>query len=191
MKTLFLWGGVGVAIAAGIFLVLSFASAPGGEEQNLGPDYSRAMPYEGAQHFPEGTQLNHESNPPTSGSHWPDPLLDGVYDTEKPEEAIIHSLEHGRVWISYRPDIPQEAIDQLTQIASREVRVILTPRSANETAIALAAWTRLDTFDLTQYRNSEGQLALSEVEGRVRSFIARYRDKGPEYVPQMTGKRYE
>jgi len=157
---------------------------PDSNQQNLGPDYSKDMPYEGANHVEEGTKVTYQSNPPTSGNHWGDPLLDGIYDTEKPDEAIVHSLEHGRVWISYQPSsLPQSAIDQLKIIASEEKRVILTPRALNETPIALAAWERLDTFSLDESGNVDTE--------RVIDFIERYRDKGPEYIPQMTGKRYE
>jgi len=179
MKTIFLWGGVGTAVAGGVFLVFSLANP---SPESLGPDYSKGMPDEGAAHVSEGTSVTYRSNPPTSGSHWPDPLLDGIYDTEKPEEALVHSLEHGRIWISYQPSIPQSAIDQLKRIASGEKRVILTPRARNETAIALAAWLRLDAFDLPDDGNVD--------ENRILNFIRRYRDKGPEYVRQMTGKSY-
>jgi|SRR3989344_1924632 len=34
MKSIFIWGGVGVAVAAGIFLVLSFATPPAQDQQN-------------------------------------------------------------------------------------------------------------------------------------------------------------
>ena len=172
-------------VAGGLFVLFTFANPSGKtkSEEPTGPDYSKNMPYEGAQHVEEGTKVTYQSNPPTSGSHWQDPLLDGIYDTEKPDEAIVHSLEHGRIWISYQPSLPQSAIDQLKRIASEENRVILTVRSANDTHITLAAWQRLDAFNL-------GDDGIVE-EQRILDFIKRYRDKGPEYVPQMTGKRYE
>ena len=186
MKPIFLWGGVGIAVAAGIFLLLNFTTSPDSKDadkKDLGIDYSKSMNSEGAQHVEEGTKVTYQSNPPTSGSHWADPLLDGVYDTEKPDEAIVHSLEHGRIWISYQPSLPQSAIDQLKSIASAQKRVILTPRASNETDIALAAWTRLDMFNLAEDGTFDKR--------RILDFIARYRNKGPEDVPQMTGKRYE
>ena len=183
MKSIFLWGGVGIAVAAGIFLVLTFATPSDSDQQDLGSDYSKNMLHEGAIQVSEGTKVTYHSNPPTSGSHWPDPLLDDIYDTEKPDEALVHSLEHGRIWISYQPSLPQSAIDQLKRIAAEESRVILTPRSRNEAPIAQAAWQRLDTFSPDDAGNVD--------EKRILDFIQRYRDKGPEYVPQMTGKRYD
>lgn len=186
MKSVLLWGGVGIAIAAGIVMVLTFSTpSPESSEssESLGPDYSLEIPLEGATHVLEGTSVTYQSNPPTSGSHWANPLRDGVYDQEKPDEAVVHSLEHGRVWISYQPSLPQSAVDQLESIASKQARVILTPRTSNETAIALAVWQRLDTFQLLE----DGQVD----EQRILDFIERYRDTGPEFIPQMTGNRYE
>ncbi len=148
----------------------------------LGEDFSRVMPYEGATHITEGEKVTYRSNPPTSGDHWPDPLRDGVYDEQKPDEAIVHSMEHGRVWISYRPSLSNEANERLRALTKGEVRIIMTPRQENEMDIALAAWNRLDTFDL----NADGSFD----ENRIKDFIRRWRDKGPEYVPQMTGKTY-
>jgi hypothetical protein len=184
MKSILLWGGVGILIAGGLIAVFTFSNPQQNSlPEDIGPDYSVEMPYEGAAHVDEGEDVSYESNPPSSGPHWPDPLLDGIYETEKPDQALVHSLEHGRIWVSYQPTLPQAAIDQLKDIASKQPRVILTPRAASETQIALAAWQRIDTFDLNEAGNVDRQ--------RILDFIARYRDKGPEYVPQMTGKKYE
>lgn len=169
-------GAIGAAISGLVWAIIANKSAP------LGEDFSRAIPYEGATHITEGEKVTYRSNPPTSGSHWPDPLRDGIYEEEKPDEAVVHSMEHGRVWISYRPDISDEIKERLRAIAKREARVVLTSRAANTTDIALVAWNRLDTFDL----NANGSFD----ENRVKDFIRRYHDKGPEYVPQMTGKSY-
>ena len=185
MKSIFIWGGIGILVAGGIFVLFTFANPNrvSESEQPTGSDYSKEMAYEGATHVDEGTKVTYQSNPPTSGSHWPDPLLDGIYETEKPGEAIVHSLEHGRIWVSYRPDIDQEAIQALKDAVKGQSAIVMTPRAALATDIALAAWTRLDTFNL----NEDGTFD----KNRILDFIARYRNKGPEYVPQMTGKRYE
>jgi len=185
MKSILLWGGVGILVAGGLVALLTFAnpSEVSQSQEPTGQDYSTQMSHEGATHVAEGTEVSYQSNPPTSGSHWPDPLLDGLYDTEKPDEALVHSLEHGRIWVSYKPDIGEEAIQALKNVLEGQSRVILTPRAANDTHIALAAWTRLDTFNLSEGGTFDAQ--------RILDFVIRYRDKGPEYVPQMTGKIYD
>ena len=149
----------------------------------LGQDYSQAMPFEGQTHVAEGTSVIYNTNPPTSGNHWPIPLTDGIYDKEKSDEAVVHSMEHGRVIISYKPSLSSQTIKKLKDIAGQNA-VILLPRSKNDTDISLTAWTRLDKFNL----NPDGTLN----EKRVKDFIRRYKNKGPENVPGMGGgKTYE
>ncbi|MDP2637276.1 MAG: DUF3105 domain-containing protein [bacterium] len=152
-------------------------------QKELGQDLSREMAYEGDTHVAEGTEVAYDSNPPTSGNHWPVPLSDGVYKTEKPDEAIVHSLEHGRVWISYKPSLSASIVEQLEKLGTGQA-LIVTPRSENETDMALAAWTRLDTFNLSPDGILDAQ--------RVKDFIKRYKNKGPEFIPgHGGGKTYE
>ncbi|MDO8633633.1 MAG: DUF3105 domain-containing protein [Candidatus Wildermuthbacteria bacterium] len=164
-----------IAIGA-IFFLNSKREAPGA-------DLSRQMNDEGDAHVPEGTEVAYQSNPPTSGNHWPVPLTDGVYKTEKPDEALVHSMEHGRIWISYKPSLDADIIAKLEKLGDGQA-LIVTPRNANETDVALAAWTHLDTFNL----NSDGTLD----EKRIQDFISRYKNKGPEFIPGSGGgKTYE
>lgn len=167
-----------LVVSGGYFI---YRSLP--EARELGTDYSRATEDAGSDHTTEGEKTTTwKSNPPTSGPHWPDPQRDGVYDKELPEEGVVHSLEHGRIWISYKSSIPESTKEALKAIARDNVRIVVSIRNANETDVALAAWNRLDTFNL----NADGSFDAV----RVQDFIDRYRDKGPEYVPQMTGKEY-
>ncbi len=166
------------ALLTGIFFVIN-----GQSKQSPSPDLSQTIPAEGSSHVSEDTEVQYQSNPPTSGNHWSDPLRPGLYDVEKPDEAIVHSLEHGRVWISYKPSIPEETKQGLIKLLQGHPGVILTPRLANDADIALAAWTRLDTFNISQ----DGTIP----EERILSFVNRYLNKGPEYVPTMDdGKEY-
>lgn len=108
------------------------------------------------------------SNPPTYGPHHGfdpsgtdvnpgiTPRPTGIYTTEQPEEDLIHNLEHGHVWISYGPNLisaeDRAALEQLVRDGSPNsngsgVGVVLTPREANDTMIALASWARLLTLD--------------------------------------------
>jgi len=168
---------LGIIVMVGWFGIQAITPAP------LGTDYSKAIPFEATGHVQEGTSVAYQSNPPTSGNHWSTPLRDGIYDTEKPDEGAVHGLEHGRIWITYKPGIGQEAIAALKDALKGQFGIIMNPRAANDTDIALAAWTRLDTFNLSE----DGTIDAK----RIRDFIQRYRNKGPEYVPQMVGKTYE
>jgi len=168
---------LGVIAVAGWFGIQAITPEP------LDKDYSRVMSLEGSSHVNEGTRVAYQSNPATSGNHWSTPLRDGIYDTEKPDEGAIHGLEHGRIWITYKPNIGPEAITALKDALKGQFGIIMNPRAANDNDIALAAWMRLDTFNL----NEDGTVDAK----RILDFIQRYRNKGPEYVPQSVGKTYE
>jgi hypothetical protein len=111
----------------------------------------------------------YNSNPPTSGWHWPQPAEWGAYGQVMPDEQIIHNLEHGGIWISYQPDLSASEVEQLNDFAKRYRKVIVSPRPADETKVALAAWGHL--------QNIEGY-----DEGAILKFIRAFYDKGPEKV---------
>lgn len=159
-----------VIIGYGVYL-LAQGEAPQGE------DFSRAVPIMEAGHLSVGSQLlEYNSNPPTSGPHYDQTARSGFRNDIIADQHIIHNLEHGDVWIAYHPRIPDEVKQELTQFAA--AKVIITPREVNDSDIALAAWGRLDTF------NVENNTVPIE---RVKDFIKRHTNKGPEQVPGASG----
>ena len=142
-----------------------------------GRDFSQPVEIIGRDHIPNGVKFNnYNSNPPTSGPHYTDPAPARFYDKELPDEQVVHNLEHGHIWISYRPDIHPEIIKILKNFAGG--RVIVTKRSQNDTDIALAAWGRLDKFNLE--KNNFTPQDLNRIKQRIKDFILRYQNKGPE-----------
>jgi alpha-galactosidase len=95
----------------------------------------------------------------------------GSSRAEIPDEVLLHNLEHGGIWISHKNPSDTALVEKLEALASRyRSKVIVTPRSRNESPIAIAAWERLlklDTYD----------------EDRIVEFINAFRNKGPERVP--------
>lgn len=55
----------------------------------------------GREHVPDGTKVQYNSNPPTSGSHYADWTRAGVYEQPISDGHLIHALEHGYIIISY------------------------------------------------------------------------------------------
>ncbi|WP_372595162.1 DUF3105 domain-containing protein, partial [Actinotalea sp.] len=51
-----------------------------------------------------------------------------------------HSLEHGAVWITYRPDLAQAQVDVLTELARGEGYVLLSPFPDLAAPVVLTAW---------------------------------------------------
>ncbi|MBI4132199.1 MAG: DUF3105 domain-containing protein [Candidatus Sungbacteria bacterium] len=132
-----------------------------------------AIPDQGRQHAALGTPFEYNSNPPTSGPHFDNPEEWGIFRKEIPDQIMVHNLEHGGVWISYRPGIATSTIERLEALGREFGRkVIMAPRQANDSDIALAAWTRLDKFSESEFS-----------EERVRDFVRAWRNKGPEFVP--------
>ncbi len=138
-----------------------------------------------ATHVTTAVDYTGYSNPPTYGPHHGflvdgqgdsiTPRATGVYQTEQPDEDLLHNLEHGHVWISYNPTrLSSEDISKLEQFVidgGTDTGVILTPRAGNSTAIAAASWARLQTFDLYD------PIAL-------RNFVEANRGKSPEgFIP--------
>jgi hypothetical protein len=127
---------------------------------------------QGAEHIAEGStsQVTYNSNPPTSGPHWPSAAPWGIYDNPEPDERYVHNLEHGGIWISYKPTVDAETITQLKDFAKRYRKIIVTPRAANDSNIALAAWMHKQNMDAYD-------------EATIIKFIEAYYDQGPEKVP--------
>ena len=160
-----LWVAIIVAVGYGIFL-LAQTAGPDGE------DFSVAYSIQGRDHIADGaTHPPYNSNPPSSGSHYTSTARGGFYEEPLPDERVIHNLEHGDVWIAYHPDISDETKDTLESFAGQYV--VVSPRSENEGDISLVAWGRADTFDI------ENEVVD---EGRIRDFISRYDNRGPEKV---------
>jgi len=125
------------------------------------------------EHIASGAKgSSYNSNPPTSGSHWPAPAKSGIYDKELADEQVIHNMEHGYIWISYKTDAPDEVKNKLKEIVEGDNwKVIMTPRANNETTIAIAAWGRV--------------LNMTDLDTeKVEDFIKTYRNRGPEKTPE-------
>jgi len=89
-------------------------------------------------------------NPPVGGNHWWIWQNCGFYDQPIANEYAVHSLEHGAVWITYRPDLPQAQLDKLHRLAQRESYVLVSPMTPLPTAVVASAWDRqlqLDSAD--------------------------------------------
>lgn len=167
LKTWAVWIGVAVLIIGGISWWI-WSQLPKSE------DLSRAVPIENRQHVNEGTTVEtYATNPPAGGPHYPRTAAVGFYGPgEAPaDEYIVHNLEHGDVWITYHPRVGDAVADTLRDFV--DAKVLVSAREANETDIALSAWGRIDTFDL-----SDGVVP----QERIRDFIARYKNKGPERI---------
>ena len=125
------------------------------------------FPIEGRDHVSAEVSVDYQTNPPTSGDHYGTPTNWGVYDKELQDESVVHSLEHGGIWISYK-DISDEDKSVLEDIGKTNSQsVVVSPRSANDANIAVASWGKLLKLDTTD-------------KVLIQKYIDMYKNQSPE-----------
>ncbi|MCW2622512.1 MAG: hypothetical protein JWL64_2114 [Frankiales bacterium] len=80
---------------------------------------------------------------PDGGNH--NPAWQGcqVYTEPIVNEHAVHSLEHGAVWITYRPDLPADQVTTLsTLVAGNTEHAMMSPYPGLAVPISLEAWGR-------------------------------------------------
>ena len=58
--------------------------------------------------------------PPVGGPHNPVWMNAGVYTRPVPAERAVHNMEHGAVWITYRPDLPASQVKALDAFVAKQ-----------------------------------------------------------------------
>jgi hypothetical protein len=137
-------------------------------------------PNEGASHEEkEFKPSDYKQNPPTSGNHFPEWYQDGIYGPgDTPELGkLVHTLEHGRIDVQYKPGTPSRTVAQLETLYEQSdggYHMLLFENGTKMPfAVAATAW--------------DHQLGCPRMNDRVfdaiRAFRSEYIDKGPEVVP--------
>jgi hypothetical protein len=107
--------------------------------------------------------------PPVGGAHNPVWQRCGFYDEPVPNEKAVHSLEHGAIWITHRPDLPAADVETLATLARSRNLVLVSPWGNNDlpAPVVATAWGR--------------QLRLESVnDPRLNEFVRLYANQGPE-----------
>jgi hypothetical protein len=137
-------------------------------------------PNEGNGHEEKEFQASdYKQNPPTSGPHFPQWSEDGVYAPGDTDELgkLVHTLEHGRINIQYKPGTPADTIAQLETLYNEmdggHHLLLYENQTGMPFAVAATAW--------------DHQLGCPTMNPKVfdaiRAFRSEYIDKGPEVVP--------
>ena len=84
--------------------------------------------------------VDYPQSPPVGGKHNPVWQNCGFYDQPVADENAVHSLEHGAVWITYRPDLPQDQVDQLRDLAQSQTYVLVSPYPDLDSPVVASAW---------------------------------------------------
>jgi hypothetical protein len=114
--------------------------------------------------------ITYTESPPVGGAHnvvWQNCR---IYDVPIHNEHAVHSLEHGAVWITYRPDLPPDQVQMLKSAASDDF-ILLSPYLGLTSPVVASAWNH--------------QIRLeSAADARLRPFIARYKNN-PDTTPEF------
>lgn len=171
---------IGAWVAAGVLFVAVLVYLV---VQEMTPEDlpGEAVPIQGQEHINPGVPHDpYNSEPPTSGPHYPSPAESGFYEEAPVDEYLVHNLEHGHIIIWYNcTDLDEAACtalkNDIRNVMSRAGVSLITgtskvsavPRPTLETRLALTSWGRLlrmDEFD----------------SGEILRFVRAFRDNAPE-----------
>ncbi len=152
-----IWGGMGLVVLAviGAFLWQGARPRPGDE-----------IPIMTSTHIAvDSDPGKYNSDPPTSGPHYPDEAQAGFYDTniyQYPAGRLVHNLEHGYIIFWYNcAKLSETACSELkSQIKAimdevNNVKIIAYPWDSIDVPVVITSWGRLqkmETFDAAQAR---------------------------------------
>ncbi len=130
-----LWLLIGIPLA--LILLAAFLFLRSSQTANLNgvveyTDLSRDHDDQSALTYPE--------TPPVGGIHRSSWQNCGIYSEPIPNEFAVHSLEHGAVWITYRPDLPAEEVEELRRLATGRSHVLVSPYPDLPAPIVASAW---------------------------------------------------
>ncbi len=150
------WWWSGTVVAAIVVAVLLIS-------RNCSQSALNSQPDSKSQHAPNGSvpagtviypeperhhilgKILYDHSPPVGGNHAPVWLNCGTYSLPVVNENAVHSLEHGSVWITYLPVLPQAEVDALRALVKlsyqgKERYVILSPYPGQSAPVVASAW---------------------------------------------------
>lgn len=110
--------------------------------------------------------------PPVGGDHAPIWQNCGFYAEEIPSMTAVHSMEHGAVWITYRPELSPDQVAQLRAMATRQGHILISLAPDLPSPVVASAW------------GHQLQLAAAD-DPRLAQFVAAFRG-GPQ-APERGG----
>ncbi len=133
---------LGTTLVSLLTMACGRASGPSATAPTTGPTATTATtlratvttisPIAGVETFTVGAAghqtgpLAYPQIPPVGGPHNPMWTPCAFYDRAVPNEMAVHSLEHGAIWVTYRPDLPRDQIDALATLAQSQKDLLVS-----------------------------------------------------------------
>ena len=109
--------------------------------------------------------MDYPQSPPVGGPHNPIWQNCGFYSKPVRNEYAVHSMEHGAVWITYRPDLPKDQVEKIKSLTQKGY-VLASQYPGLPAPVVASAWGK--------------QLQLNSTnDPRLEQFVRAYR-QGPQ-----------
>jgi hypothetical protein len=129
-----------VLVAGTVATVLVLNSIPPQREEISG-DYSERLElYSDLDATHTETRVSYDQSPPVGGPHNPAWLNCGVYDEPQQNENVVHTLEHGAVWITYDPATTTDAEIAALVALAPDTYTVISPYEGLGDVKAISAW---------------------------------------------------
>ena len=125
--------------------------------------------------------VRYSVTPPVGGPHNAIWMNCGIYDKPVPSERAVHNLEHGAIWITYQPSLPQSEVSQLRAFVDKQTMVTTSGATASR------------YVDLTPYPGLSSPIVISSwgfqlkvsspADPRLQQFVNKLRTS-PKYTPE-------
>jgi hypothetical protein len=131
-----------------------------------GSPYDRVATFTVSSRAHTTAPVSYPQNPPVGGPHNPVWQNCGYYAQPVHNENGVHSMEHGAVWITYRPNLPKDQVATLAAAAHRQTYILVSPYPGLPAPVVASAW------GVQERLHTAGDPKLSQ-------FVAKYR-QGPQ-----------
>jgi hypothetical protein len=107
--------------------------------------------------------VDYAQSPPAGGAHNPVWQNCGFYAEPVRDELAVHALEHGAVWITHLPDLPQDEVETLRDLSESNDYVLVSPYPGLDSPVVASAWGKqlklesADDPDLERFINAYSQ----------------------------------
>jgi hypothetical protein len=138
------------------------------------PDPAQLLPEnppEGIEVYPSTTNrtvegpIHYDGKPPTNGNHAPLWQNCGFYQEPIQDRHAVHSMDHGVVWITYRPRLPGQQLETLRSYGN-ENYIIVSPYPGQHAPVIATSWRvqlELDGANDPRLERFVNQFKISEL----------------------------
>ena len=130
----------------------------------VGPEGTKKFSYAVRDHVT--TPVEYKESPAVGGAHHPAWQACGFYREAIQPEFAVHSLEHGAVWVTYRPNLTSNELEDLRTLIGNDGHLLVSPQPGQQEPVVVSAWNH--------------QLRVDKVDdGRIRYFVRAF-IRGPQ-----------